>query len=675
MFFIHYVTFYINVFIFTAILLTLAKIYKIKDALKITFFFSFLIILAPILDIFIGGGHYNLDYLQTLPEVINAFINSFNPFVSLPGITPGMRIEGFIGILSFFLLFVIKKKNLFVSLLFTFIYYTGIILLGGGLAVILARIFHSNFESVFGFTPSLILEEDLRFVAFHLMVFFIFFLLVLYFYYSRKRFIQLFVNLRWKRLLTYLISAFTGFATGLKLLSFAYPAAFHNPIDWTVPLLLFLSFLFAYNFAVILNDYEDREADKISSQKNLFNLKLIRLSEKHYAIGLNAIFAILCSLSLNYYATIIMIIMLSISILYSTPPFKLKRFWPISVITLGFEMYLSFIYGLTITAHFAAFNIASREFTIIYLITIPLIFTVKDLKDYNGDLATGTKTLYTILGPHKGTIVTGFLLIGVVVLIEILLHLSYYIFLLMLITAIGASLYLIKAGKAIEETITNVMKVNLKTFKLLNENILFSALFIYLIVVNSSVLKKMKPPLYLKDVLPTNLSEYYPITTPQRQKTVIYSILNKGDSAHLFLLSEIALSTGDTIGSINYLLRLVNYWSSSLYKSLIIDNIIFIHINDYLVKLFSDTGQLEEALIINSELLHYGPYSAYSYLLLGNIYTFLAQYHKALYSFKAAAYLNPSPNTYLSLALTFKALGYSDSFTYYFNRYLLYKSR
>ena len=139
------------------------------------------------------------------------------------------------------------------------------------------------------------------------------------------------------------------------------------------------------------------------------------------------------------------------------------------------------------------------------------------------------------------------------------------------------------------------------------------------------------------------------------------------------MFARIALNIGDTTSGINYITRLLHYWDSDFFEKLSIETTSHIYITNQLIDLLYASGKIKDALLLSLQLLHYGPYSSKTFTQIGNIYMTLNYYHRALYSLKAAAYLNPSPVSFFNLALAYKALGYQDSFLHYFKRYLSFK--
>ncbi|MDP3142577.1 MAG: UbiA family prenyltransferase, partial [Candidatus Omnitrophota bacterium] len=94
----------------------------------------------------------------------------------------------------------------------------------------------------------------------------------------------------------------------------------------------------------------------------------------------------------------IIFLYLAFYFLYSTPPFRLKRFFPLSIIIIATEALLAVLLGyLFLGPQKFSIDIPLGICTLVFFIFL-LTASVKDLKDIEGDRITGVYTLPVLVG-------------------------------------------------------------------------------------------------------------------------------------------------------------------------------------------------------------------------------------------------------------------------------------
>lgn len=198
--------------------------------------------------------------------------------------------------------------------------------------------------------------------------------------------------------------------------------------DWQAPIRLLhyglwvLALVYAAVFAVVTNDIEDIEADRISNGMR----PLVRgaISRKHYLYA-----GIICQIVAFLLAGFSGLVMFSgitgVSLgywIYSCRPIRLKRFPLIAKLLIGLNSLVVALAGFVL----AGGSIFHFPWVWIFYIVVPLSLAANfvDLKDAEGDGMTGVKTLPVMFGLQKArliivfftlfTYVWGGLLLGIV---------------------------------------------------------------------------------------------------------------------------------------------------------------------------------------------------------------------------------------------------------------------
>jgi 4-hydroxybenzoate polyprenyltransferase len=166
-------------------------------------------------------------------------------------------------------------------------------------------------------------------------------------------------------------------------------------------LLFFFMLFYAGQFAIVTNNIEDLEADKITNQ----NRPLVReqIPQKlYFRIGLGCQGIALALAAWVGQAELLTIGAISLLYyLYSVPPFRLKRYVLLAKFLIGINSFLVAVYGFVLAGGKAMeFPV---HWAVFILVPVSLMANFIDLKDTEGDRHAGIKTLPVLIGQRRAT--------------------------------------------------------------------------------------------------------------------------------------------------------------------------------------------------------------------------------------------------------------------------------
>ncbi len=431
---VHYILFYIAVAAVFFILLS-KLIPQEKRLIPKLILFGFLgIWMAPIFDMVISGGSgYPMAYIFQEPaELIRSFFTFFGP-MTMPGATPGVRLEIIILMITIFLLMITLtdslKKSFIASLgLYAIIFFFGSL---PSIVYFIAHISGSNLAEgqsilewfVASVDHSILADNFLHqsthisSSARHLEIYFnagisqIYWLIltpilfIIGIIIDREQMLALIKNIRPERVLHYWMLI----GLGLILAYFYSPGSLNSLTFFNVSsiLILFLCFALAWLHAVNINDLQDIEVDKkTNAHRPIITGTLSSEFSKSVNIVL-VIWILIGGYIVSHHALYMLIAFLALSYVYSCPPLQLRRIPILSTFLIGLA---------SLSAAMAGFFTLSAQktmnaFPVTWLIFIVIAFTiaanVKDIKDVEGDNAAGYKTLPVMLGKKKASMLIG----------------------------------------------------------------------------------------------------------------------------------------------------------------------------------------------------------------------------------------------------------------------------
>lgn len=373
--FAHYYVFWIFTFLALAIFFSLLTKTNIISVLKTLFSFSLIITITPLFDLLITRGR-GLEIAYAHPK-------SILELLPLPKIvTPGMFITALTAALLTLVYCRIKTTKWTRGLWGVLILYSLLTFLSALPVVIKAN------------HPLQIIRA--------LMIAIFFELIFILFLVNKLYLRAVYRDLRWLRVIHYASMFFFG------ILISRHPLVKSIYANLNCFLLTVIAFLLSWVGAMMLNDAEDYEIDLLSNQhralaSNIFSKK--DLMHCSFWLFLAAgIFALCVSFPTAFFTALI----IGNSCLYSLPPLRLKRVPIFSKLFISFSSLALAMLGYL----FAGGEILRfpQVITWYFLIFVTMAMNLIDLKDVEGDMRAGIKTLPAIFGIRKAKIITGIFL-------------------------------------------------------------------------------------------------------------------------------------------------------------------------------------------------------------------------------------------------------------------------
>lgn len=408
----------------TAVVLYFTK-KSLREIASITLFAFTIIWLAPILDIIISAGKgYPIHYIfLSFKELVLAFFTGF--WSTTPdGMTYGIRIEIMFVVLGAFAVIYTYTKHILKSLAGALMLYFSIFLVDCIPSFL--GIFQTSPIPYFiqqSITRSTIITNstfsiqnlgfsrlmDLGFNSLMSQVNLIIALIAIFFIcvisYREKAKI-LIANARPERILHYALLVIIGAILG------GGKGFFSSWVNILSLLVTIVAFAMAWFSAVCINDIEDRNIDVISNKNRPLPRGLFTDSEFRTLAKVSLLIACLSAYSASLYGLFFVILYSFIFYLYSTGPIKLKRHFVSGALVIGFASISAVLSGFFL-------SVESRElfsFPPLLVLCLVLFFgfssMIKDLKDYEGDLANGIKTLPVLLGLKRSKVVIATVITG-----------------------------------------------------------------------------------------------------------------------------------------------------------------------------------------------------------------------------------------------------------------------
>ncbi|MEN3044788.1 MAG: UbiA family prenyltransferase [Candidatus Hydrothermales bacterium] len=222
-----------------------------------------------------------------------------------------------------------------------------------------------------------------------------------------------------------------------------------NQINLFKLLFSILVLILAFYSSLVFNDIYDFEGDRKNLKRTPLTLNLID-KKSYYLYGLLFMFiSLLLSILINIYSFINLLILHLLQIVYSFPPFRLKRIYPISIIILSLAALFSILYGFSVIEEKYYLKNFPLKLYLVFLFAFPFAMNFRDVLDLNGDKIQNVKTLPVIVGEKKAPLFAGISLFFTYLLVAIILSKLIFYFL----SLISGTLSLILSlRKKFEET-------------------------------------------------------------------------------------------------------------------------------------------------------------------------------------------------------------------------------
>ncbi len=405
----HFPVFFLSLLVCIIIALHLFTRTEIQKVSKIALIPFSVIILPVIIDLAISSmAKTEITYIYLTENFWQVLLRFFDPSYRAAELPTGIRIEIVLVILMSFGYIFLKRKNLAIAffgataiyiLCFLYISVTAVLIEFFRFLAFLINTLHlANFPFEKGYIDeSLISILELILVSFASLFWF--------WRHNPTKCKAIINNMRLTRSLHYIFLCLAGILL--------YSLGLSMPDLFTLVRIagMFFAIFFAFQFSVVINDIFDIDCDKLSNAgRPLITQNLT--SNEYFKIGLVYLGL---SLLFGYWVsgTCLMITILFICgyFVYSVPPLRLKRFFPISSLAIGLQAVLAFALGRLSFAE--NLSQAYYDIPIFWLIftAFTLSSTVKDLKDIDGDRKTEVATLPVLFGRMGSRKIIAFLVL------------------------------------------------------------------------------------------------------------------------------------------------------------------------------------------------------------------------------------------------------------------------
>lgn len=419
-YFFHYPAFYVAQVLFITLLMHFITRERVERVARVVCSCFIVICLVPVLDAIISGGEgYRIGYFRNYGHLLNTLVNAFNPAVSIDSVSPGMRIELALCVIAAGAYTWVKTHRVWKTIIGVLAVYLGIPLFAGALPMMFAKL-----AMPFATAPStmktsavtrLITSKGLtesvdQPMAIIYLVMLVICLAVFYYLYDRRKFFALTGCIRPFRSIHYCGLLCVGLGAGYYSVPGTHAYAFKSPLDYLAALALIMGLILLGMSAAIVNDLFDFKGDSMSNPERPLVRGQFDRSE-YWAIG---IVLLILSLGFAYcacYQSFLMFLTLwGVYFIYSAPPFRLKRFFPVNMMLIVLNGFLAFLAGFAIFARWNTFLLLSWK--TVFVLTVPYLLGVHiiTLKDYEADTADRIGTLPTILGERKSRILMALML-------------------------------------------------------------------------------------------------------------------------------------------------------------------------------------------------------------------------------------------------------------------------
>jgi 4-hydroxybenzoate polyprenyltransferase len=185
---------------------------------------------------------------------------------------------------------------------------------------------------------------------------------------------------------------------------------FDKPVYFLDSILILLSVFFSFQTSIILNDINDVRSDAITKRRTPLNCGDISVNEYLNIATACLIISFVLALGVSYRTLLIVVLGNIVHFSYSSKPFRLKRFYPLSIFLLALGALLAAIAGYSLYEASRSFLSFPLRASIFIIVPLFLGLNFRDLADYEGDRKTDTSTLFTLLGLQKGKVVNAILI-------------------------------------------------------------------------------------------------------------------------------------------------------------------------------------------------------------------------------------------------------------------------
>ncbi len=198
-------------------------------------------------------------------------------------------------------------------------------------------------------------------------------------------------------------------------------------LDGVTVLVALSSIALAWVSAVSSNDIVDETTDRISNiNRPLIRGDMNKEEMKTVAIW-SGVLALLGAYTLGSYSMYFVGLYVAVSFVYSMPPLRLKRIPIVATFLLSLASLASTMLGFFLVSQERKLDAFPPELAVLIIGAFTLGMNWKDLKDIEGDRASGVVTIPTLLGDRMGRFVIGGMLFAGFMLVPLCTEKSVFI--------------------------------------------------------------------------------------------------------------------------------------------------------------------------------------------------------------------------------------------------------
>jgi hypothetical protein len=456
-FYIHYYIAWMVLFGTAALILQCVLRISPRESGNIVLWSSLIIITVPLIDLVATRGQGGkINYALDINGYGHDFVNFLNPFVSIQGVSTGVRCEvGLVALLSYFLATLYYKRSNVIGATLALALYTMISFFGylpSFHTLLLKDFTHSDLahKNVTGLT----LE--------HTGIFFYLIPLILltlanYFRFSpqHKKTIREFLHL--ERLFPYTTLFAFGFFYAAQ--STGRLEAIFNTGDLYKFSCGLIALILLFIHAKITNDLHDLKGDAISNPDRAIVSNRLEKTVANELQIVTAFASLIFSVASERTFWIYALGILALSWIYSVPPLRLKRFYPIGTIVLSLIGLCVFQAGCSLViSNDLRSSIPNPYLLFLIWVSYLALAHLKDYKDSEGDQHAEVLTLFTLIRTPKILVCTMLTIFSIsMVLIATELNVTSYL-------TIAASSVLIFSAPIVFKLVPDKRKVDTLLF-------------------------------------------------------------------------------------------------------------------------------------------------------------------------------------------------------------------
>lgn len=427
----HFMSFYLLMTLVIAVLVTALTGEAVERVMRFVVLCLPVIWLPPLLDALVFHTHENLYYARAVAEnpLLDFFNAYYNPFFRHAYASPGQRIEMIAIGLALAVYVWVKRHSVGRALagLFGFqvIGYAILHFYLGFVAVVhwVARTFDFKEPSLpvrdlmriprstgeVALNGNFMLGTDARFTLVLLLISLLPATWLGWRHAPRaaRAFLR---NCRPERVIHYFLLASLGIVIARQVGNPLLVEPFGFAIDWLAPVGLYVALFFAFESAVLLNDWVDERCDAVSNPERPIPTGVATRAQVMTMTLVTGLLSLALALCVGYGTFVVLLGCHVLSLLYSLPPWRFKRWYPLNLMMIATIGLLVVYYGFTFWFGTRGVRLFPAHLFWGYWVFFVLTLGIKDIKDVEGDRRDGVHTLLTLLGEKRGRLATAGLL-------------------------------------------------------------------------------------------------------------------------------------------------------------------------------------------------------------------------------------------------------------------------